>query len=119
MDENELTEGTEQTENTGTAGDTPTPVDPVLAAVKTDLGITSSRRDSEITTAITAAEHRLSMIGVGTVSTSDEVTLQAVKLYCRSWFNFQGDGDRYEQAFEKLANAMSHANEYQEGDDPA
>ena len=112
MDENEQV-NEQVTENTA-AGDTP--ADPVLAAVKTDLGITSTRRDSDIGTAIEAAKQRLSMIGVDTVSTSDEVTLQAVKLYCRAWFNFQGDSERYAQAFERLANAMSHASEYQEGE---
>ena len=90
----------------------------LVNAVKTDLGITSDRRNGDITTAIMAAEARLSMIGVETVDETDEVTVQAVKLYCRGWFNFQGDSERYEQAFEKLANAMSHAAEYQGENEP-
>lgn len=90
----------------------------LVNAVKTDLGITSDRRNGDITTAIMAAEARLSMIGVEIVDETDEVTEQAVKLYCRGWFNFQGDSERYEQAFEKLANAMSHAAEYQGENEP-
>lgn len=88
----------------------------LVNAVKTDLGVTSSRRDSDIENAILAAERRLSMIGVETIDEVDDLTLQAIKLYCRGWFNFQGDGERYEQAFEQLANAMSHATEYRDGE---
>ena len=88
----------------------------LVNAIKTDLGVTSSRRDSDIENAILAAERRLSMIGVETVDEVDDLTLQAIKYYCRGWFNFQGDGERYEQAFEKLANAMSHATEYRDGE---
>ena len=88
----------------------------LVNAVKSDLGITSSRRDDDIEIAILAAERRLSMIGVDTVEEVDELTMQAIKFYCRSWFNFQGDGERYSQAFEQLANAMSHATEYRGGE---
>ena len=88
----------------------------LVNAIKTDLGVTSSRKDSDIENAINAAKRRLSMIGVETVEEVDDLTLQAIKLYCRGWFNFQGDGERYEQAFEMLANAMSHAREYRRGD---
>jgi len=88
----------------------------LVNAVKSDLGITSSRRDGDIEDAIMAAERRLSMIGVETVEEVDELTMQAIKLYCRSFFNFQGDGERYSQAFEQLANAMSHAMEYRDGE---
>ncbi len=88
----------------------------LVNAIKTDLGITSSRKDNDIEDAINAATRRLSMIGVETVEQTDNLTLQAIKIYCRGWFNFQGDGERYEQAFEQLANAMSHAREYRQGD---
>lgn len=88
----------------------------LVNAVKSDLGITSSRRDGDIEDAIMAAERRLSMIGVETVEEVDELTMQAIKFYCRAFFNFQGDGERYSQAFEQLANAMSHATEYRDGE---
>ena len=88
----------------------------LVNAIKTDLGVTSSRKDSNIENAINAAKRRLSMIGVETVEEVDDLTLQAIKIYCRGWFNFQGDSERYEQAFEQLANAMSHAREYRRGD---
>lgn len=84
----------------------------MLSAVRRDLGITSTKKDKDIEVAIAAAVRRLSMVGVELVSTSDDLTMQAVKLYCRAWFNFQGDGERYQQAFEHLANGMSHAREY-------
>lgn len=87
-------------------------VDPVLAAVKLDLGITHAAKDDDIVNAIDTAKRRLGMIGVDTVETEDATTMTAIKLYCRAWFNFQGDADRYRDAFEHLANAMSHASEY-------
>lgn len=84
----------------------------MLAVVKNDLGITHNKKDSSLTTAIETAARRLSMIGVDSVNLDDPTTETAVLLFCRHWLNFQGDGERYLELFERLANAMSHASEY-------
>ena len=84
----------------------------LLDPVKTDLGIT----DNDIQDAIETAKQRLSQIGVGIVSENNRTTVTAIKLFCRYWFNFQGDGERYEESFKSLADAMSKASEFREGD---
>lgn len=88
----------------------------LLDPVKTDLGITHSKKDNDIQDAIETAKQRLSQIGVGIVSENNKTTVTAIKLFCRYWFNFQGDGERYEESFKSLADAMSKASEFQEGD---
>jgi len=88
----------------------------LLEPVKTDLGITHTKKDNDIEAAIETAKQRLSQIGVGIVSENNRTTATAIKLFCRFWFNFQGDGDRYLESFQSLANAMSKASEFREGD---
>ena len=88
----------------------------LLDTVKNDLGITHNKRNSDIQDAIETAKQRLSQIGVGIVSENNKTTVTAIKLFCRYWFNFQGDGDRYEESFKSLADAMSKASEFREGD---
>ncbi len=88
----------------------------LLEAVKNDLSIKHSKKDDEITAAIETAKQRLSQIGVDVVNEKNKTTASAIKLYCRYWFNFQGDGARYERAFRNMANAMSRASEFMEGD---
>ena len=86
----------------------------LLDTVKTDLGITHGKKDGDIQDTIETAKQRLSQIGVEIVEEKDRTTATAIKLFCRYWFNFQGDGDRYLESFESLANAMSRAKEYRE-----
>lgn len=86
----------------------------ILDDVRNDLRITSNDFDTEINTAIMSAEKRLQMIGVNTIDETDPLTAQAITLYCRSWFNYQGDAERYTNAFEKLADAMALSGEYNE-----
>lgn len=88
----------------------------LLDTVKNDLGITHNKRNSDIQDAIETAKQRLSQIGVGIVSENNRTTVTAIKLFCRYWFNFQGDGERYEESFKSLADAMSKASEFREGD---
>lgn len=80
--------------------------------VKEDLGISHCKKDADICEAIETAEQRLSQIGVDIVNSDDATTRTAIKLYCRAWFNFQGEGERYKAAFEGLANSMAQAKEY-------
>lgn len=88
----------------------------LLDTVKEDLSITHTKKDNDIEAAIETAKQRLSQIGVGIVSENNKTTATAIKLFCRYWFNFQGDGDRYLGSFEALANAMSKASEFREED---
>lgn len=86
----------------------------ILDDVKTDLRITNSSFNTELTTAIAAAKSRLSQIGVEVISDTDAVTATAIKLYCRSWMNFQGDSERYDIAFNSIASAMALSGDYKD-----
>ena len=84
----------------------------LLDTIKEDLSISHGKKDRDIQDAIETAKQRLSQIGVDVIDEKDRTTATAIKLFCRFWFNFQGDGDRYEGSFKKLADAMSRAAEY-------
>lgn len=79
----------------------------ILDNVKNSLGISNSKKDEEITSAIQAAKLELTRVGVEVVDDSNALTSTAIKLWCRSWFNYQGEAERYMAAFEKLRDAMS------------
>lgn len=84
----------------------------LLDTIKEDLSISHGKKDQDIEDAIETAKQRLSQIGVDVIDENDCTTATAIKLFCRYWFNFQGDGARYEESFRKLADAMSRAAEY-------
>lgn len=82
--------------------------------VKTDLGITNTKKDTEIAMAIDSAKTQMAMRGVTVIQETDPTTVNCILLFCRQWFNFQGEADRFFQAFEFLANAMAKSTEYGE-----
>ena len=83
-----------------------------LTEIKTTLRLSNSALDDEIKTDIQAARQRMRMIGVQIVDEDDSLTKTALKLHAKGTFNFQGDGPRYEEAFEKLATAMALSGDY-------
>ena len=82
--------------------------------VKTDLGIKNNKHDAEIEMAIESAKIQMAMRGVTVINETDPTTVTCVELFCRHWFNFQGEAQRFFQAFEFLANAMAKSSEYGE-----
>lgn len=87
----------------------------IIDKVKTSLGITSGSRNADIELAIVAAKKDMAMHGIRVVDENDPKTIQAIILYCRAWYNFQGDGDRYNQLYEHSANGMAVDTEYRRG----
>lgn len=87
----------------------------LLEAVKLSLGIKHSKKDEDITAAITAAMRELNISGVYTIE-EDDLTMQAIKLYCRYWYNYQGEGERYRKHFEALRDTMAFCHEYNGSD---
>ncbi len=81
----------------------------LLAVVKLDLGIKSTAKDADITDAIEAALEDISRHGVSEskIDQKNPSIKQAVKLYCRALYNFQGDGERYAQSYEKYVNGLA------------
>lgn len=79
----------------------------LVTDVKRDLGINHNKKDEEINSAIQAAKLELTRVGVEVADDSNALTSTAIKLWCRSWFNYQGEAERYMAAFEKLRDSMS------------
>ena len=84
----------------------------ITTEIKTALRISHDVLDDEIETDILAAKKRMRMKGVQTIEEDDALTKSALKLHAKGSFNFQGDGDRYAAAFEKLTDAMSLSGDY-------
>ena len=77
----------------------------LLDEVRLSLGISHSKMDAEIEAAMQAA---------GAALNGGAIYAQAVKMYCRSWFNYQGQGERWATAFEALKCAISLCGLYEE-----
>lgn len=86
----------------------------LTTTVKTDLGIYNDKHDEQIATAINAAKTQMAMRGITVIDETDPTTVTCVELFCRHWFNFQGEAQRFFHAFEFLANAMAQSSEYGE-----
>lgn len=94
----------------------------LIDTVKRDLGISHEKLDEEIGDAILAAEADLKLGGAQAGPQSFDggaLYRRAVKLYCRAWFNYQGQGDRWGAAYEALKNAIALCQLYREEDDHA
>lgn len=87
----------------------------IAEKVKKDLHISSQTKNDQIDLAVEAAKRLLSIRGVGKIDPNDATTAQCIMLYCRYYFNYQGDAERYLAAFESMANSMAMAGEYRTG----
>ena len=91
----------------------------ILEMVKLDLGgIRHSKLDSDINDVILAAEAELKISGANAgPESADNGALyrQAVKLYCRSYFNYQGKAEDWRAAFEGLRDHIALSGLYRKG----
>ena len=78
----------------------------VLAAVKLDLRIDYDDLDKDIAANIAAA---VTDLGIAGVANTDELTMRAVKLFCRRQYDFDGRADAYDKAYEALKKVLSVA----------
>lgn len=81
----------------------------LLDAVKLSLRISTAAFDAELEELIGACRLDLKMKGVRNIDDSENLTRQAVKLYCRANFANGDTKERelYADRYEKLAAAMS------------
>lgn len=86
----------------------------ILDDVKTSLRISHNKLDGEITEVINACKLDLSIAGVSNVTDTDALTVQAIKMYARGWFNYQGNADRYQAAYVALKQSMALCGDYNE-----
>ena len=84
----------------------------MVSDVKTALRISHNNLDGQIGVIIEAAKQRLRMIGVKAIDEDEPVTKIAIQLYAQGYLNYQGDGERYMQAFDSLAKALALCGDY-------
>ena len=84
----------------------------LLDEVKLSLGITHTKMDEDIQTACNACKKDLYASGVTQTNESDDLIKQAVKLYCRYWYNYQGQTERWETAYCSLKVALALCGDY-------
>lgn len=84
----------------------------ILDAVKTSLRISHTALDSDLSQTINACKQDLKIVGVSKVEETDPLTAQAIKLYCKWQFDFQGQGDRYGHAYAGLRDSMALCGDY-------
>lgn len=76
--------------------------------------ISHTKLDDELNILKKACQTDLSMSGVNTIPTDDMLSLATLRLYLRWQMNYNGEADRYMQAYQSAKIAMSLASEYSE-----
>lgn len=86
----------------------------ILDDVKSSLGIRTQQKDADISDTINSAKKLLRLHGVNVINDTDPHTAQLIKLYCRGWYNYQGNGEQYMHAFRMAADQMALSLDYKE-----
>jgi hypothetical protein len=84
----------------------------LIKPAKLWLRISSDKLDDELTQTIEACKLDLSNSGVRKLDTSDALIKQAVKLYCKAQFGYDGGSDEFSKAYEHLKAALSLSGDY-------
>lgn len=78
----------------------------MLQAAKQSLRISHSKSDTDIQDTINACKADLERAGIS-VNEEDPLIIQAVKLFCRWFYNFENQADRYRRSYDSLVTSMS------------
>lgn len=90
----------------------------ILSDVKLALGISHGKKDKEISGCIASAKREMLMAGVANIDEADAYTVTVITTYCKGIYNYQGEGERYLNLFEKQIAGMSMDSKYNtEADD--
>lgn len=73
--------------------------------------------NQEVTALIHAGAAELKRRGIYEINLDEALTKQAVKLYCKGNYGYDKDHERFMNAFDRLADAMSLSGEYSEAGD--
>lgn len=82
--------------------------------IKTDLRISHTKLDGDITATMAACKLDLETAGVKT-TTDDALIDMAVKLYCRWKYDHGGKGPQHYEAYKDLKDALSMCGKYNGG----
>jgi len=86
----------------------------MLDIVKSALRITSNAFNSELSMLITACEADLEISGLNTIDDTDELTQLAVVKYAKAEMNYQGDAERWRNAYKEQKISMGLCSSYNE-----
>lgn len=84
----------------------------MIDKLKLNLRIKHNAMDSELTDYVNACKADMKRIGIVKILDIDPLLVQCCKLYVRWQLNFEGEADRYRQAYEALRDAMSLSGDY-------
>lgn len=84
----------------------------MLALVKKALRITHKQLDDVIQSDIDACLLDLKRVGILRIDEEDALIKKLVELYTKGEEDYQGKGDRYRAAYEKMRDAVSMCGEY-------
>lgn len=88
----------------------------LLEETKNKLRLVSNAFDEgEIVPLIEACKRDLEMSGVVLISDEDPLIRQAVNLYCKAFFGYAEDAERYARAYAALRQSMALCSEYNGG----
>lgn len=86
----------------------------MLSDVRSALRISSNAFDSELEMYISACKTDLKGSGLKTISETDNLTKVAIIKYCRAEMNYQGNGDKWKEAYREQKIAMGLNGDYNE-----
>jgi len=88
----------------------------MLEKIKLSLRIFHNSLDTDITGNINACMLDLQRVGisknVAVIDSEDALIYKAAELYCKWQYDFNGKGDRHEQAYNNLRDALSLCDTY-------
>lgn len=84
----------------------------MLNKIKLALRISHNALDADISDIIEACKLDLARMGVTNTLDTDFLIIQAVKLYVKWQLNFEGEADRYMNAYTALAQSLSLCGDY-------
>ena len=88
----------------------------MLAKIKLSMRIFHNALDPDIESNIDSCMLDLKRVGVSATyadsGTSDALIQKAAELYCKWQYDFDGKGEQYQKAYEKLRDALSLCDTY-------
>ena len=88
----------------------------INSSVKFSLRIVTTAFDDEIANDISACLIDLARVGIVEIDDTDPVIIRLAELYCKSAFNFEQEGDRYQKAYEFMRDGISLSGDYNGGE---
>lgn len=85
--------------------------------IRSRLRLRHDKLDDEIKENIETCLLLLEGVGIRKLDLSDRLILKACELYCKWQFDYDGKGERFEQAYSGLRDFLSLGGDYTAGDE--